>query len=230
MRSRFSEGSAAAAGKAPFGTIAREGRRRLADQRQEDLRLAPGAADYYGVLCTEDKPERSMRDTLYIAGADGAPGVAIIGDWDPLGMRGTVSRTLVMKDVFVPDDDAAHAARRLLQGGAALAAHVPDARADLHGHRAARPTISRCSICAARCRASRRSSGACTRPSRSRSREMFIKLRADARPVRAHASPRPSRTRRRTSGCAATRRSTRSWRTPTTSRGWRSAPAAASRC
>ena len=58
-----------------------------------------------------------MRDTLYIAVPADAPGVAIVGDWDPLGMRGTVSRTLVMKDVFVPDERAAHAARPLLQGG-----------------------------------------------------------------------------------------------------------------
>ena len=35
-----------------------------------------------------------MRDTLYIAVPEDAPGVAIVGDWDPLGMRGTVSRTL----------------------------------------------------------------------------------------------------------------------------------------
>src|SRR6185295_8933580 len=32
-----------------------------------------------------------------------AQGFSIVGDWDPLGMRATVSRTLVMKDVFVPD-------------------------------------------------------------------------------------------------------------------------------
>jgi alkylation response protein AidB-like acyl-CoA dehydrogenase len=35
-----------------------------------------------------------------------AEGVEIVGDWDPLGMRATVSRTIVFKDVFV-DDDAA---------------------------------------------------------------------------------------------------------------------------
>src|SRR4029079_15510907 len=29
----------------------------------------------------------------------------VVGDWDPLGMRGTVSRTLLMKDVFVPEDE-----------------------------------------------------------------------------------------------------------------------------
>jgi alkylation response protein AidB-like acyl-CoA dehydrogenase len=45
-----------------------------------------------------------MRDTLYMAVPGDAPGVSIVGDWDPLGMRGTVSRTLLLKDVFVPDD------------------------------------------------------------------------------------------------------------------------------
>ena len=30
---------------------------------------------------------------------------SVVGDWDPLGMRGTVSRTLLLKDVFVPEDE-----------------------------------------------------------------------------------------------------------------------------
>ncbi len=34
-----------------------------------------------------------------------ADGVTITGDWDPLGMRGTISRTLVFENVFVPDDN-----------------------------------------------------------------------------------------------------------------------------
>ena len=99
----FSEGSAAAAGKAPFGTIAAKVEGGWLINGKKIFASLSGAADYYGVLCTEDKPERSMRDTLYIAVPKDAPGVAIVGDWDPLGMRGTVSRTLVMKDVFVPD-------------------------------------------------------------------------------------------------------------------------------
>src|SRR6185503_5824815 len=33
------------------------------------------------------------------------PGVRIVGDWDPLGMRGTDSRTLVFEDAFVEADD-----------------------------------------------------------------------------------------------------------------------------
>jgi alkylation response protein AidB-like acyl-CoA dehydrogenase len=100
----FSEGSAAAAGKAPFGTIAAKVEGGWLINGKKIFASLSGAADYYGVLCTEDKPERSMRDTLYIAVPKDAPGVAIVGDWDPLGMRGTVSRTLVMKDVFVPDN------------------------------------------------------------------------------------------------------------------------------
>jgi alkylation response protein AidB-like acyl-CoA dehydrogenase len=99
----FSEGSAAAAGKAPFGTLAAKVEGGWLINGKKIFASLSGAADYYGVLCTEDKPERSMRDTLYIAVPKDAPGVAIVGDWDPLGMRGTVSRTLVMKDVFVPD-------------------------------------------------------------------------------------------------------------------------------
>jgi alkylation response protein AidB-like acyl-CoA dehydrogenase len=99
----FSEGSAAAAGRAPFGTLAAKVEGGWLVNGKKIFASLSGAADYYGVLCTEDKPERSMRDTLYIAVPKDAPGVAIVGDWDPLGMRGTVSRTLIMKDVFVPD-------------------------------------------------------------------------------------------------------------------------------
>jgi len=100
----FSEGSAAAAGKAPFGTIAAKVEGGWLINGKKIFASLSGAADYYGVLCTEDKPERSMRDTLYIAVPKDAQGLTVVGDWDPLGMRGTVSRTLVMKDVFVPDN------------------------------------------------------------------------------------------------------------------------------
>ena len=34
-----------------------------------------------------------------------AEGVEIVDDWDPLGMRGTVSRTLLLQDVYVAADD-----------------------------------------------------------------------------------------------------------------------------
>jgi len=100
----FSEGSAAAAGKAPFGTLAAKVDGGWRVNGKKIFASLSGAADYYGVLCTEDKPDRSMKDTLYIAVPGKAEGLTVTGDWDPLGMRGTVSRTLVFKDVFVPDD------------------------------------------------------------------------------------------------------------------------------
>jgi alkylation response protein AidB-like acyl-CoA dehydrogenase len=100
----FSEGSAAAAGKAPFGTLAAKVEGGWKVNGRKIFASLSGAADYYGVLCTEDRPGSTMRDTLYIAVPAKAAGFSITGDWDPLGMRGTVSRTLVFKDVFVPDE------------------------------------------------------------------------------------------------------------------------------
>ncbi|MBA3773042.1 MAG: acyl-CoA/acyl-ACP dehydrogenase [Ramlibacter sp.] len=103
----FSEGSAAAAGRAPFGTTARrvEGGWRV--NGRKIFASLSGAADFYGVLCTEDKGDEKpdARDTLYLAVPGASPGFAISGEWDPLGMRGTVSRNLTFKDVFVPDDE-----------------------------------------------------------------------------------------------------------------------------
>ena len=107
----FSEGGAAAAGKAPWGTLARpvDGGY-LVNGRKIFASLA-GAADFYGVLCTLDKPGATQKDSLYLAVPAGAEGVSVTGDWDPLGMRGTVSRTLLLKDVFVP-----HSARLMPEG------------------------------------------------------------------------------------------------------------------
>jgi alkylation response protein AidB-like acyl-CoA dehydrogenase len=102
----FSEGSAAAAGKAPFGTTAAKVDGGWLVNGKKIFASLSGAANYYGVLCTENKPQLSMRDTLYLAVPGDAPGLTITGDWDPLGMRGTVSRTLLFKDVFVADEDA----------------------------------------------------------------------------------------------------------------------------
>ena len=99
----FSEGGAAAAGKAPWATTARrvDGGYRI-DGRKIFASLA-GAADYYGVLCTLQRPGATLRDTLYLAVPADAPGLEVCGEWDPLGMRGTVSRNLLLRDVFVPD-------------------------------------------------------------------------------------------------------------------------------
>lgn len=103
----FSEGSAAAAGRAPFGTTARKVAGGWVVNGRKIFASLSGAADYYGVLCTEDKGDQhpDVRDTLYLAVPAASEGVAITGDWNPLGMRGTVSRNLVFKDVFVSDDE-----------------------------------------------------------------------------------------------------------------------------
>ena len=103
----FSEGGAAAAGKAPFGTMAtaaeRDGRRGYVVNGRKIFASLAGAADVYGVLCTLDVPGATQQDSLYLAVPARSPGVAVVGDWDPLGMRGTVSRTLVFDDVFVDE-------------------------------------------------------------------------------------------------------------------------------
>ncbi len=104
----FSEGGAAAAGGVAFETraVATEGGW-LVSGKKIFASLA-GHADYYGILCTEVGPDEkaSRRNTLYLAIPAKAEGVSVVGDWDPLGMRGTVSRTLIFKDVFVPEDAA----------------------------------------------------------------------------------------------------------------------------
>jgi alkylation response protein AidB-like acyl-CoA dehydrogenase len=103
----FSEGSAAAAGRAPFGTTARKVAGGWLVNGRKIFASLSGAADYYGVLCTEDKDgeQPDARDTLYLAVPATSQGFAISGEWNPLGMRGTVSRNLAFKDVFVSDDE-----------------------------------------------------------------------------------------------------------------------------
>lgn len=60
-----------------------------------------GAANRYNVTC--QVPGEDFLRLLSVRAT--SPGVELTDDWDPLGMRGTVSRTLLMKDVFVPYDD-----------------------------------------------------------------------------------------------------------------------------
>lgn len=103
----FSEGSAAAAGRAPFGTTAKKVEGGWLINGRKIFASLAGAAHYYGILCTEDVEGKTPdpRDTLYISVPATAQGFSIHGDWNPLGMRGTVSRNLLFKDVFVADDE-----------------------------------------------------------------------------------------------------------------------------
>lgn len=60
-----------------------------------------GASTFHNVLCQVEGDER-----LRLMGVPHeAEGVSIEGDWDPLGMRGTDSRNLVMNKAFVPAEN-----------------------------------------------------------------------------------------------------------------------------
>ncbi len=60
-----------------------------------------GAANRYNVTC--QVPGEDFLRLLSVH--SDAEGVEIVDDWDPLGMRGTVSRTLLLQDVYVAADD-----------------------------------------------------------------------------------------------------------------------------
>jgi alkylation response protein AidB-like acyl-CoA dehydrogenase len=102
----FSEGGAAAAGGSAFETRAVPTQGGWLVSGKKIFASLSGHADYYGILCTEisEGGPVSRRNTLYLAIPAKADGVSVSGDWDPLGMRGTVSRTLIFDNVFVPAD------------------------------------------------------------------------------------------------------------------------------
>jgi alkylation response protein AidB-like acyl-CoA dehydrogenase len=66
-----------------------------------------GYCDYYTIVCTEvfEGQEPRHEDTMLFVVHKDAPGLTVKGDWDPLGMRGTNSRDLILKDVFVTEED-----------------------------------------------------------------------------------------------------------------------------
>lgn len=103
----FSENSAASTGKAPFGTTATRTDGGWLLNGKKIFTSLSGAADYYGLFCSESRPgadSPTLRDAMFVAVPRDAPGLSVAGDWDPLGMRATVSRNLLLRDVFVPDD------------------------------------------------------------------------------------------------------------------------------
>jgi len=103
----FSEGGAAAAGFKAFGTTALKVDGGWRVNGKKIFASLSGHADFYGALCTaltQPDEAHSRRNTMYLAVPADAEGVRVEGDWDPLGMRGTVSRTLLFEDVFVPDE------------------------------------------------------------------------------------------------------------------------------
>ena len=152
----FSEGGAAAAGKAAWATLARKVDGGYRINGRKIFASLSGAADFYGVLCTLDKPGATQRDALYLAVPAARPGCSVCGDWDPLGMRGTVSRNLLLQDVFVPDSARLLPEGLYYQATLRYPAHVHHAVAHLHGHRAGGLRLHACSTCAPSCPACRR--------------------------------------------------------------------------
>ncbi len=56
------------------------------------------AADMHNIICLVPGDDR----VRFLGVPARSEGLTIVGDWDPLGMRGTISKTLVFDDVFVP--------------------------------------------------------------------------------------------------------------------------------
>src|SRR6266852_2902159 len=63
-----------------------------------------GCAPYFATPAIRVGDEPWIERTLYLQISKDAPGVSFPGDWDPMGMRGTVSRNMLLQDVYVPDD------------------------------------------------------------------------------------------------------------------------------
>ncbi len=64
-----------------------------------------GAADYFATpaILVDEGDMPWLARTLYLKVPRDAEGVSFAGEWDPIGMRATVSREMHLKDVFVPD-------------------------------------------------------------------------------------------------------------------------------
>jgi alkylation response protein AidB-like acyl-CoA dehydrogenase len=63
-----------------------------------------GAAPCFATPAIRVGDEPWIERTLYLQVPKDAPGVTFPGEWDPMGMRGTVSRDMLLQDVFVPDE------------------------------------------------------------------------------------------------------------------------------
>src|SRR5712664_1126657 len=63
-----------------------------------------GCAPYYATPAIRLGDEPWIERTLYLQIRKDAPGVSFPGDWDSMGMRATVSRDMLLENVFVPDD------------------------------------------------------------------------------------------------------------------------------
>lgn len=86
-----------------FGTIARQVEGGYVVTGRKFFVSLGGAAPYYATPAIRLGDEPWIERTLYLKIPKDAPGVSFPGDWDPMGMRATVSRDMVLENVFVPD-------------------------------------------------------------------------------------------------------------------------------
>ena len=164
-------------GVAPFSTTASAVEGGWTINGRKIFASLAGAADYYGILCGEPRegeaPSRS--DTMYIAVPADAPGVEVIGR---LGSARHARHGLAHHPVqgrVRRRRRRADAARHLLPGGAALAAHVPDPVADLPRSRPGRLRLHR-ALPARRDRRHRRGEAAPSPAKQLAVAQMFIML------------------------------------------------------
>ena len=87
-----------------FGTTARKVSGGYVINGRKFFVSLAGAAPYFATPAILLAEGPWIERTLYLQVPKDAPGVTFPGDWDPMGMRGTVSRDMVLQDVFVPDD------------------------------------------------------------------------------------------------------------------------------
>jgi alkylation response protein AidB-like acyl-CoA dehydrogenase len=87
-----------------FGTTARKVDGGYVVNGRNFLVSLAGAAPYFATPAIRLGEEPWIERTLYLQVPKDAPGVSFPGEWDPMGMRATVSRDMLLQDVFVPDD------------------------------------------------------------------------------------------------------------------------------
>ncbi len=93
-----------AVGGRRFGTTARKVEGGYVVNGRKFFVSLGGAAPYYATPAIRLGDEPWIERTLYLKVPKDAAGVSFSDDWDPMGMRGTVSRDMRLENVFVPDD------------------------------------------------------------------------------------------------------------------------------
>ena len=87
-----------------FGTTARKVQGGYVVNGRKFFVSLGGCAPYYATPAIRLGDEPWIERTLYLKVPKDAPGVSFTGDWDAMGMRATLSRDMVLENVFVPDE------------------------------------------------------------------------------------------------------------------------------